>query len=523
MARIVVLSEDYPDGRREGTGRFGSGETVVVGGGVIWNADDAAILGRPATPGGTIRDLDLEIQGRVVTYGDGARLGGGSVRVEGTDVLVGEEGLLGGFRHGLDLGDGRDNAVVNRGLIAGTEAAIRARGEVIIENEGLIGTAGDSLVTADRYHAIWIDDGQARIVNGGLISGLEMGLPAWRQAAIKAYGDARLDLLNEEDATVLAEFLGDAVMGGSSRDALTNRGTIVGDVDLRGGDDVLVNEGGIFGQVFLGSGDDVVTLGDDSSTVGDLALGAGDDLVEVEAGATISGGIAGGLGDDTYILAFGEDVAIMEEADGGHDTLHVGGEYGLSRWIEDVVLLEAPAGVPSAAVGNASDNDMRGSRGHDRVRGGEGDDRIKGRDGDDRLGGDRGDDRLGGGRGDDRLEGGTGDDRLSGGRGDDLLIGGKGGDRLRGGEGADVFQWERAGGRERDVVRDFGTGVDQLDLSALDLTLRDGGPSGRGAELWVVEKDDRVVLRADADGDGERDLTIVLKDPAGFGADDLLL
>ncbi|MGC1494889.1 MAG: hypothetical protein WA790_03705 [Sulfitobacter sp.] len=64
---------------------------------------------------------------------------------------------------------------------------------------------------------------------------------------------------------------------------------------------------------------------------------------------------------------------------------------------------------------------------------------------------------------DDVLGGGVGNDQLNGGNGNDILIDGAGQDTLRGGSGADLFIFTRDG--VRDVILDYQTGIDQIDLS----------------------------------------------------------
>src|SRR5690606_26003418 len=83
-----------------------------------------------------------------------------------------------------------------------------------------------------------------------------------------------------------------------------------------------------------------------------------------------------------------------------------------------------------------------------------------------------GNDNLLGGEGADRIEGGAGNDVLIGGAGNDLLIGGSGDDVLTGGLGADVFKWTLSdagtpSSPAHDVVTDYGTGADKLDLRDL--------------------------------------------------------
>jgi Ca2+-binding RTX toxin-like protein len=82
--------------------------------------------------------------------------------------------------------------------------------------------------------------------------------------------------------------------------------------------------------------------------------------------------------------------------------------------------------------------------------------------------------------GDDRLDGGRGDDRLNGEDGYDTLIGGQGLDRMAGGAGPDVLAFlaaddSRVGAGRRDIVTDVETGLDRLDLSAIDAGTRQGG------------------------------------------------
>lgn len=73
------------------------------------------------------------------------------------------------------------------------------------------------------------------------------------------------------------------------------------------------------------------------------------------------------------------------------------------------------------------------------------------------------------------LGGGVGADTLSGGSGNDTLAGGTGADRMTGGAGADVFVFSSpndstypSSGALRDVIVDFQTGVDRIDLSGIN-------------------------------------------------------
>jgi serralysin len=84
-----------------------------------------------------------------------------------------------------------------------------------------------------------------------------------------------------------------------------------------------------------------------------------------------------------------------------------------------------------------------------------------------------GDDTIVGNDFGDRLSGGAGRDTIMGGAGADLIIGGAGGDSLTGGAGADTFQYVSAGESTAvatDIIQDFQTGVDKIDLSAMNLS-----------------------------------------------------
>lgn len=161
--------------------------------------------------------------------------------------------------------------------------------------------------------------------------------------------------------------------------------------------------------------------------------------------------------------------------------------------------------------GGSGDDDLKGRRGDDEISGGNGNDNLAGNRGDDQLlgeagadniSGGRGDDWLDGGNGDDLLRGGRGDDDLSGGAGDDILRGGRGNDTLDGGEGDDIL----IGGRGADtfvfsansgddVIRNFESGKDQIDLTILNLTFDDLQVSeSRGGRSFEVQFDDASLM-----------------------------
>lgn len=177
--------------------------------------------------------------------------------------------------------------------------------------------------------------------------------------------------------------------------------------------------------------------------------------------------------------------------------------------------------------GNIMNNLLRGGAGNDILNGRNGNDLLHGGSGNDRLIGGSGNDRLFGNSGNDRLIGDAGKDRLYGGSGDDRLVGGEGEDRMWGQGGADTFvfnSWRDNNGHMRDRIFDFETGVDRINLSALDLRdIGTGAFDGDARALRHHQIDDRLHLLADRDGDGRADLRIVLMKIDTLDDGDLLL
>lgn len=116
-----------------------------------------------------------------------------------------------------------------------------------------------------------------------------------------------------------------------------------------------------------------------------------------------------------------------------------------------------------ALTGNALDNVVTFSRGHDSIRAGAGNDQVYGGGGNDSFDGESGNDKLFGDVGDDRLTGGDGDDQLFGGDGADVLRGGAGRDQATGGAGADLFEFVRGDGTF--TILDARPGEDTIQLS----------------------------------------------------------
>ncbi|MDE1468459.1 M10 family metallopeptidase C-terminal domain-containing protein, partial [Aurantiacibacter sp. D1-12] len=94
--------------------------------------------------------------------------------------------------------------------------------------------------------------------------------------------------------------------------------------------------------------------------------------------------------------------------------------------------------------------------------------------------------------GNDLFEGGDGIDRFSGDSGRDWLVGGLGADRLTGGTGADTFFYRSAmesTSSQRDMITDFQTGVDVIDISNIGASSFTLTVSGANTILRAVTSD----------------------------------
>ncbi|MDF2970555.1 MAG: Peptidase serralysin [Microvirga sp.] len=130
--------------------------------------------------------------------------------------------------------------------------------------------------------------------------------------------------------------------------------------------------------------------------------------------------------------------------------------------------------------------------------------------------------------------GGTGNDTITGNAAKNLITGGGGQDRLTGGGESDTFVFlsltDSVAGAKRDVITDFKSGLDIIDLHVIDADVMEvgeqdfiwiGGDSfhGEAGELRFS----RGVLAADANGDSKADFEIALIGVNGLVTHDLLL
>lgn len=153
--------------------------------------------------------------------------------------------------------------------------------------------------------------------------------------------------------------------------------------------------------------------------------------------------------------------------------------------------------------------------------GGAGDDTLIGSGDDNGLIGGAGADSLSGAGGADVLTGGSGTDRLDGGDGDDRLIGNGGADTLTGGAGADVFVFTQNDSLRKspDLITDFETASDRIDLSAIDADVLTAGNQAFtfinatafghvAGELRLYSSGGALKLAGDMNGDAVADFVL---------------
>lgn len=297
-------------------------------------------------------------------------------------------------------------------------------------------------------------------------------------------------------------------------------------------------------RLYGGRGDDIINgrEGNDSivgSTGHDIVHGNagndgldgwdGDDTIFGDDGNDRLGGqqgndhLVGGFGDDLIQGGIGTDTAVYTSISGVRVNLSIVGRQDTGEGIDTLTFIE------NIASGAGSDR-LIGNEVSNYIGGGAGNDTLDGCFGDDTLYGGYGNDSVIGGVGDDRIYSEWGSDTISGGLGRDILFGG-GLDGVR-----DVFVFneiaESGRGRSaRDLVFDFVSGIDDIDLSNIDAnTQRMGDQAFRWSgtipsanAVWYVTVDNHILLRADVSGDSLYDFEILLANVGSLGMADVIL
>lgn len=336
-------------------------------------------------------------------------------------------------------------------------------------------------------------------------------------------------------------------------------------VTLGAGNDVFYDYGGAL-QATLGAGDDAAWLYEDGQGVVDekyVNAGDGNDKVYYQSG---NGTILGGAGNDEIGGAGNSDGNWLFNGGAGRDTIYA---YKESR-IEDNkgsgndtyysylpgssaqgivvsyasgnkgIVVDLAAGTASggghgtdilsgirSVEGTAAADTMIGARFNSEIA--SWGVRLWGMGGADSIFGGDWHDELDGGKDADAIDGAGGNDTIVGGTGNDTIIGGVGADVLTGGAGEDDFVYlgieesTRVVG-ERDIIRGFQDGVDDIDLSAI------GGLSFIGTAAFTAvnqiryeQHGNKTTVFVNTEGKSGAEMYIDLSGVHTLTADDFIL
>jgi Ca2+-binding RTX toxin-like protein len=258
----------------------------------------------------------------------------------------------------------------------------------------------------------------------------------------------------------------------------------------------------------------------------------------------------GGTGADTMNGGADNDVYVVDDVgDAVTDSVPGGGYGGVDRvdttlWTYTLgATIENLSYIGTGAFtgqGNGSANVINGGAMNDALHGHGGNDQLLGHGGNDVLRGGTGNDTVNGGAGNDNLFGDAGNDQLVGGDGNDIMRGGAGRDTITGGAGVDrliLTALSDSATGNADIFTDFKTGIDKVDLSAIDANtttaandafvfagLLASDPMFTSAgDLWARATIYGIELRGDVNGDGIYDLSVFLQSSATVLATDLVL
>ncbi len=509
----------------------GSGCTVMNDGYIFAQSAGVFATGTGAllTNTGTIRSFGVGLS----TTGVAAHLrNGGLIDVESYGIEA-----QGDSSHATNSGTimggggirsrGDNNLLVNSGTIIADDSNSfgTSGGAILVESSNGNRVVNSGLITSTNSYGVnflGLASGTGTLRNSGTISGDLAGISF---TDFQVAFNTQLAWTMTNSGEISGRIAGINVQDGNL--ALTNLAT--GQISAAAGDAVvclglinLTNWGSIAGN---GPGGDAIVLGANSgfseitnfgtiSTTSGLAINA----AAVTGGAvflTNHGVIQGAA--SAYNGGTGTDVIT------NFGTLSGIGTGGGSDQVRNAGL------VNSFVLLSSGDDSYDGRRGSvaGYVDGGIGNDTLWGGLIEDDLRGGTGSDLLAGNDGDDTLTGSDGDDTLSGSAGDDVIRAGLGFDILTGGSGRDTFAFasaaEISSALIRDRIRDFETGQDQIDLSALPpLSYLNLAVFSNVAGQVRYQKNIGQ-LQGDLDGDGLADFVLVLEGNPVLVAGDLIL
>lgn len=496
------------------------------------------------------------------------------------DRFVGIENLFGTTYNDTIRGNAGNNILWGN---AGNDSIIGEAGDDVLNagtgTDTLVGGAGNDTYTIDGSDTITeaANAGTDQVNSSAtytLAANLE-NLTLTGSAAINGTGNALANrITGSEVANVLNGGGGaDTLIGGAGNDIyVTDGGDTITEAANAGVDRVQSSATHVLGANL----ENLVLSG--TAAINGTGNALANSITGNAAANVLNGGggadtLIGGAGNDTYVTDGGD--TITEAAGAGVDLVQSSGGYTLAANLENLLLTGTAIrgtgnDLANRITGNASNNVLSGGAGNDRLVGGAGNDTLDGGTGlntvvyegtaavavnltNGTATGGQGSDTLtnigvvltGGGNdilvGDssaNALNGGAGNDTISGGGGADFIAGEAGTDLMRGGavDGLrDTFVFyaltDSAVGAARDVIEDFVSGIDHLDLASIDANAAVAGDQGflfggikaAANSVWYAATEDGIVVRADINGNTGADFELLLRGVTSVTGNDFLL
>jgi Ca2+-binding RTX toxin-like protein len=299
--------------------------TITVGStGVIFGQTGGISLSVAA---GATGSNTVNNQGSIMSLdGIGIEVSYSNNTITNTGTIIANEGIV------VGTSTANSNKVFNAGAVIGTDNGVTVYGDqAVVFNSGTIRTTSTP--------------GPGIIGNGGS--------PAVTLIS-SSLGKTELQNLGT------IESKGKAVVGQLGADLITNQGTIIGSVELNGGNDLYDGRGGtVTGKIELGSGDDTLLGGNGSESVkGDT----GNDLLD------------GGRGNDVLDGGDAIDTAVFSGAAGATVNLTLGGPQNTRYGMDTLLAIENLIGGSGADrfIGSGASNMLTGGLGNDKLTGGSG-------------------------------------------------------------------------------------------------------------------------------------------------------
>ena len=432
----------------------------------------------------------------------------------GEDVLIGGAGndsLTGGAGNDLIQGDLGDDVFDGA---TGVDTAQFNTGVAIVVDLSVVGSqdTGEGVDTFLNVENVTLGSGDDALIGNFADNTLASG-----SGNDSVFGGDGNDLLSggEGDDLLNGGNGDDLLDGGLGTDTAVFLGTVDANVDLT----ITGAQVTGYGLDILSSIENVIADAGNDRLTGNLASnalagGAGDDtLLGADGTDALDGGVGndflnGGAGIDTMIGGAGNDTFIVDQIGDVVSEALAGGIDGvLSANIS--LNLASYANVEKAGLTGVQALDLTGNSAANTLTGNSAANVLLGLNGGDALFGNRGADTLSGGAGADTLEGGIGKDLVTGGLGADIFVFGTAA--------------EAGLGANRDVIADFTTGTDKIDLSAF----MSGGSFIGETAFTGSQKELRFdlggqVLQGDKNGDGVADFEVAVSGVLVFGIGDFL-